>query len=391
MEICSAVCLFERQCGTAYLKAFDPPDADVDEEVEILLANCFTDLPVTDLIFTFTTDHNFCYTMIFGTLEHTFSIVILSEYVIPRQIFVFLNQVRAFLSDLREACVILDHVYESLRKWSVQNGCLDIPGNELEPLQQNSDVTGFNPFTYFEPLITVPTLWRTILSGGNILLHCPDPLTMSSAVFSVMSLVYPLAYRDPVMICASNEDPRLLRHHFEGIVAVIGNAPIDESMFHCVAISARNNRAGDTSADEQNLATKMTRVKRTIDSILNRQLMTNPYSDILEYPVVADDLGRYYPDEKMREAITIGEVRRFENTETFRQYRRSVTFREAFRQAFLSMDAATALRGKSAQHIKEILEKIKELEVMPEFVNDEHFQAVLHQHKKFARKRMREL
>lgn len=93
----------------------------------------------------------------------------------------------------------------------------------------------------------------------------------------------------------------------------------------------------------------------------------------------------------MREAITIGEVRRFENTETFRQYRRSVTFREAFRQAFLSMDAATALRGKSAQHIKEILEKIKELEVMPEFVNDEHFQAVLHQHKKFARKRMREL
>ena len=93
MEICSAVCLFERQCGTAYLKAFDPPDADVDEEVEILLANCFTNLPVTDLIFTFTTDHNFCYTMIFGTLDHTYSIVILSEYVINCQ--------RGFLPSMR--------------------------------------------------------------------------------------------------------------------------------------------------------------------------------------------------------------------------------------------------------------------------------------------------
>ena len=385
MEICSAVCLFERQCGAAYLKAIDPPEFNVENDLEILVANSFPDTPATDLIYTFTAGHNFCYTWIFGTEERAWSIVCLSQYVVPHQFYSLFVSLKGFLDDIGEPCLFLDHVYEFVRKWRIDDGMLEVPGQEAVPLQQNTDVTGFNPFLYFNAQVTVPSIWRAMISGGRILLRCSDPVVMSSAVFAAMSLLYPLAYREPVTICVSLDDPRLENERFEGMVAVLANAPVQDTKFDCVAVATRQNPVVDVAESQRIMLGKMARVKRTVDAVLNRQLLINPYSDLLEYPIVADDLIRYYPDEKMRGGITTDELRLFETTETFREYRRSVVFRDHFRQAFLSMDAQTALRGMSTQHLVEILDIIHELRKNPKYAHDAHFAAVLHKHKKIAR------
>ena len=389
MEICSAVCLFERQCGAAYLKAIDPPEFSAETDLEVLVANSFPDPRATDMIYTFTAGSNFCYTWIFGTEERTWSIVCLSQFAVPHQFYSLFVSLKGFLGDIAEPCLFLDHVYEFVRKWRVEDGVMEVPGQEPVPLQQNSDVTGFNPFLYFNAQVTVPCLWRTMISGGRILLRCSDAVVMSSAVFAAMSLLYPLAYREPIMICVSNDDPRLENERFEGLVAVLANAPVQDTKFDYVATGTRQSPVVDVAESQHIMLAKMARVKRTVDAVLNRQLLINPYSDLLEYPIVADDLVRYYPDEKMRGGITTEELRLFETTETFREYRRSVIFRDHFRQAFLSMDAETALRGMSAQHLTEILEIIGQLRKNPKYAHDAHFTAVLHRHKKIARMSVR--
>lgn len=395
-----ALVLFERSDdGMVFLKAVNPIEFDLDDELELLLGNCFS-CGVTrvynDIVYFFTTKKYYCYTWVFHTTEGLFSIVILSKCFVARAFFELFKSQRRMVNERNHdisPISLMDGMHEEMLSWRDVNGNLVITipeGEQLWKLTQNQSMKGFDPFELFNPEYSATVIWKAVLLGERILVRAANAAQMSAAICSVISLIQPFAYKESMLVCVSNDDPRLDNLRDYRLVGVTESVNVSEKLFeHNLWAYPRSHTY--TEEVRENIEAKTKRVKKTVDSFLDRLLIVNPYHDLLDYPAVDDNLKTCYPDKKLKNSITVDEFRQFELTETFHEYRKSVMFRDKFRHCFLGVSAEEALRGKSKQHLVAIREKLAKLIKSEKYRRDEHLVCVFKTHRLVAKKMIQDL
>ena len=373
---------------------FQPTTFPLDEEIQYLVMNCVPPTPISNPSFyCFSMLKYTGYAMFFEYKSNYYSLVLLSNFLYPNIFFEFLKDSQKLISSKNNLEEFVDSLWAILQNWKLtkkEKIKLQFPF-EIKEKKLNNDKEFFeeyDPFLIFPDTDSFQSVWKALLIGAPVLVVCNDEQSLTKGIFAILSLIMPYKYEGSILIAYDEHDPRLAHASDYPVVGIlksqkqyavgkfavtIEEGPIDE------------NLVGEFPAMREDFFCQ-TRNQRIVHLyLMDRVLLVNPYNDILGGPFVNDKL-----DEEMKpktNCLNAKELRMFERTETAIRWREQIIFRDAFRNAFLSVPAEDALNGLSISHLKHIKEFLEKQII--ERKGDEHMKSIMKKHLKIIHKRLK--
>jgi hypothetical protein len=251
----------------------------------------------------------------------------------------------------------------------------------------------FDPCRYFGRLADLAGLWRAILTNAGILIVGPNPEIVSNAVYSVISLVAPLQYRDPVLAFTRLGDPRFADvingSRFWKIVGTTNILAVERCEQFKMVMKVGVPMKDAESDIRKVLCQKTKRLLRKFEGELDDLLETDPYSDFIGAEFTLEDCRVIGSTDPKSSQLSPADVFEFQRTLTFAFWRESIALRENLRDSFLSMAPEEAVAGRQPYELDKMevaLQKIQE-----KFPGDVHWMAVIARHQHFIRRERRRL
>jgi hypothetical protein len=244
-------------------------------------------------------------------------------------------------------------------------------------------LTKFNPAHYFSPS-DVGSLWTCLFTGHPVLLLCHDSELASKAVFSALSLISPLEYSEPLCIWLTVTDPRFVSLVTDQSNLAIVATPSVDLAESCDRAKRKVFRVRDLgSSDDTGIASQYRlRVRRAVSIaryLLDNFLIYDMYYDVLERPMCSPSLDEELKEYRKYDLPTAEQFARWEQTETFKKWRRERDNKGAFRDAVLNTDPDVLFREKTREQL--LLIKARIGQIRKEFRTDAHVIAVLKRHR----------
>lgn len=382
-EFCKGLYLFKCNIGHSIqtLKCIETGTSSL-EDFDIILLNSFPYPVKEECVYSFSLSNQFCYSYVFNYEKEFFSIVIHATKLIPAIYMQFLSECKeSFHEAPSPPDVRLDLLWSLIQSWKIENNHFNVrfPRSHMI-LPFNIKLWCFEHFSVdiIPDSINLLDLWHSLLIRSPIFITANSAEVLSKVVFAVISLISPFPYRDHILICTSPDDDRLSNIGSYDIVATLGSEPIKAPppvISFCVPSIVETDRR----TQQHFIFDKTCRLEAIILELIDNALLSNPYADALNYPFVTDSLDEFVRNKKT--LFSIDDFRLFEKTWTLRKWRYAIRFRDSFRNAFLSFDPITALRGQSLQHLLQIQQFLDNL--ISNISNDAHFISVINLHRSY--------
>ncbi|OHT03960.1 hypothetical protein TRFO_28689 [Tritrichomonas foetus] len=267
----------------------------------------------------------------------------------------------------------------------------------------------------------VDQAWQALISNSGILIVSPDPRIASCAVSALLSLIEPLIYEDNVLFFTQRNDPRLAflfkeqtnttnienennsnlnennstgsdcfipkRKLLDYDVVAVDDELVAEKIKQdfglVIHINVLNNDNSVTVRDVY--SNKTLRLFRVFMAIMNMKLLTDPYFDILQREMSAQEIEETFPNELPQELYEP-----FQKTKTFQKWRYRKVDREQLRQAFLSVSPKESV--SKLKTVEDLLLAEKELNIiLKKFSRDLHIETVIKSNLSLIKKKLKKL
>jgi hypothetical protein len=234
-------------------------------------------------------------------------------------------------------------------------------------------------------------LWRALLTNSGVLILGPNPEIVSNAVYSVVSLVAPLQYREPVLVFTRLGDPRFADvingSRFGKIVGTTNILAFERCKQFKVVLKVEVPIRDHETEIRNVLSQKTKRLLTKFEGELDELLETDPYSDFIGTEFTLEDCRVIGSTDPKSKQLSPAEVFEFQQTMTFAFWRQSIALRGNLRDSFLSMSPEDAVAGRPPDELDKMevaLQKIQE-----KFPGDGHWMAVVDRHRHFIRRERR--
>lgn len=353
-----AACLFKRQASTIYPVLTLPEGSGPDIDIDYMLLNAFPKTSTNeDHYYEFTTPNKFCFTYVF---DRTNSIVVSTSSHVSSE---FFELIKNAMSSLADATPVdkLKVVWSSMMFYI-------------------NNTEGLHDFSMFPKKTNFLRIWKALFTSGGIYITAPNPEILTKAVDAILSLASPFKYTDPILMTFNQKDKRLCDISGYNIVATTNDIHINKNRKFAFEIHTKNIHQKHQVDVIAELRNRSSRLMKLTKFILDDNLLQNPYSDILEYPFVTDDIVKELGSEGTEDQWLAQDMLNFEQTQTLKDWRKSISFREQFRDAVLSMSPSTVLRLNSKQHLRFLFRKLKEIK--SRYNKDSHMKTVIRKTRK---------
>ena len=220
----------------------------------------------------------------------------------------------------------------------------------------------------------IESVWRALMTGNRVVIFGETPELASSATIAALSLVQPLIFSDKVLLYTDHRDERVKDQSY----VIIGTTDSSlRTLPNSFLVHVRGTQVGDMSETQRKYQDKTSRYYTVMLYLMDLELMTNPYFDLLEKFVNVWD--RELPNDLDRSLLE-----EMQSTESFKRWRRKKMSRDSIRTAFLSMSPADAVAKIPREKYDDVLEQIEIIRHF--FSSDVHFTAVLKAHAHEIRK-----
>jgi hypothetical protein len=395
-QIVDALCLLQINIQKIIrsLYYFQPKTFPLDEEIQYLVQNCIPEEPKSPTSFyAFSLLKSTGYSAFFKYKEETFALVIISKIQHPSIYFEFLRESVQYIEekDSLEKCV--DVLWKFLTTWKQKDqdkAYLNFPSyTRIKKLNDDAHVfDDYNPYRVFPEHQKFTTIWKSLFLGVPIKIIADDEEELTNAVFSVLALIQPYRYAGNPLFILNSHDPRLKNaseYLVVGVLKRINN--FVNGNFACTIEQAPVIDVEYDSMREEQLD-KMKRLQAIHLYLMDRILLINPYNDLLNGPYVNDSLEKEMKSKDNKGLFTAQEMRAFERSPTAIEFRKKNIYRDAFRNAFLSVPPEEVLAGKGVSNLQvllEILDKLKK-----DFNGDAHMSSVIKTHKRIINNMLEE-
>ncbi|OHS94205.1 hypothetical protein TRFO_11280 [Tritrichomonas foetus] len=377
------VLLFEKQNDKSNLIAQYPPKIDVPDSA-LISRLC---IPSTlyhskTEVFAFNTQSNYCFSYAFIFQNTPYSITIVSATLYASLYFDFLHAVDGSFLETNEKSDPMCRfglVKSLILSWATDNNndlIVNFPFDSfaLNLLTVSSWFVNFNVAPLSPYFMEV---WYAALMNEGVLIIAPTAEIASSAVFGILSMLDRLKYFDKILLYTEKCDPRykeILEHDLPYKIVGTTDPNLANGASHFSAIITIRANHFDNMFDQQHeFRTKTIRLFGYFLIQMNMQLMTDPYSDMLNKEVNVEELLKICNGEYPGEVF-----QKVQKTETFMKWRKHVSDREQLRDAFLSVPPKEAIKVIKPEFYELALEQLRI--ISNTYVRDQHFQSVLKQH-----------
>jgi hypothetical protein len=185
-------------------------------------------------------------------------------------------------------------------------------------------------------------------------------------------------FEDPLLLFTQPGDPRL-DHLSDYKLVATTDATLPRSSFKAV-VNARGCGVDSVGDLQQRYVQRTARYYSMLLNLMNVKLLSNPYFDILQFPL---DLNEFLLPSDLHPEL----IARIQFTKTFARWRQQKMSREQTRNAFLSLSPRKAVAIVQPADYDRALEQ---LEVIRNFsLRDGHLNAVLRVHMALIRRKRR--
>ena len=395
-HLVDAICLMEVNLEKVIrnLYYFQPSTFPLNEEIQYLVLNCVPPSPISKpSLYCFSMLKYTGYAMFFEFSNNFYSVVILSNFLYPTLFFEFLTESYKLLTAKDNLEEYINELWKILQNWILTEDeriSLQFPFDVRQKMLNNDKhfFEEFNPYLIFPDFDQFQSIWKALLIGAPVLVVCNDEQKLTDGVFAILSLIMPYKYEGSILIAFDEHDPRLKHASDYPVVGVLkSQKQFAQGKFAVIIEEGTVDKTQilDYNAMREDLFNQ-TRNQRIVHLyLMDRVLLVNPYNDVLEGPFVNDKL-----DEEMRpktNCLSATELRQFERTETAIRWREKILFRDAFRNAFLSVPAEDALNGLSQSHLKHVKQFLEKQII--ERKGDTHIVSIMKKHLKIINKKLK--
>jgi len=392
MAFLEGIVVLERSSnGFVRIVLSDPSDFCLVAQLEVV-SLCsfpfFSSESKSDKIFTFTTDSYYCYgynVLISGSF---YSIVLFANYLMPNLYKMLLKNIDMFFV---KQCIGFDIKYlVSIIKTLVIQWTVD-PNNDMCAYMFDSTYKvkapkcllfdEYDPLSYFSCTTEFINVWKCLMTKKTVLVMCDSPEILEDSIYSLLSLVTPFVFKDPILLTYNKYDPRLYDNSKSySIIGVVSSTDI--SIPHSVHIVLHASKTSIKLSSQELIITKKkaSLLYEIICHISDRNLETDPYHELLGFPIIGEDINDIMSSEMKRKTLNYQELKTFESTKTFQGWSISRRFRSIVRDAFLSSSAKELMVKKTTDELKAILKYIPF--IIKAYPNDNHLKSVFKNHRR---------
>lgn len=336
----------------------------------------------------------FYHSLMFMYNHQVYAIVIATRRPFASLLTTFLKQIKEqFLaSTIPEPHDGFTYVTSIISTWprgAVESAILTFPTSSLQIQFDYSHFSyvQFNPKRYFA-VEECPKMWKALIVGDPILIICPTADIASKACFAAFSLISPLLFDDQCILWLHESDSRYAELE-SGSTAYKVVASPSEKLMNChqfkVIINLTDMKKPSHDINIQEEMQKMTtKLLKMILGELDMLLGIDAYSDFVEKKFATDHFNQMIKEFGKGDNITINDYSRFEESETFKRWRKSQAMRSNLRDALLSYVPEDNFKNRTHKELLQIMEGIESIKV--KFWNDAHVMAVLKHHQKLVEK-----
>ena len=412
-------------------------------DFEIIKCLCFSEDNFVNGVYVFNTDDYYFYVYSFKYSQNNnendkkdsvkSAIIIITSYLRPNLYLNFLDSIDQTFEQMNvesDGLCRFGLVFSLLSSWSTDND-----GDLLVNYPQGVFKIILDDFNYWttsfgvDPLCPyVENAWTSFLSNQGVLFICPDPPTCTAAIAALLALIEPVSCEEKMMLYTNKDDPRFERFLngeysiaattdesvFEKVSSKFGYVlkindsfnhknELDKYLKNCIETGAssklkkksktKTNDEEDNknkNNDEIDLKTffeqKTYRLFRVLIATMNMKVLNDPYFDILEKEITAQDIEGLFPNEFKKEIIE-----GIQKTRTFKKWRHRKVDREQVRAAFLSATPQEAVE-KIPEDIGSLTLCLEELnKILCKFNRDLHLSTVIKHNISLVQKKLKKL
>ena len=400
-KIYEAICLLRNSREKGLQIVLRNPNKLIISQNNLKIFNsAFPDNPkIENIIYSTSYGQNLCYIWSFSYENEQNSIFIVSKRSLTTEFLKLLRDSQLKLNN-KTPEDIFRIILECLKKWNFENGKIL---NAITPscsykISVNPNfitLSAFDPKLWLKKKLPIKNIWKALISNKNILVYGESPDRVSFAVFSLMSIISPLKYFENFLPYTRKGDPRY-NEILQGekkwrIVGTTDRELLTKcKQFDFMAVLPRISKRKTLTIDSI-LSTENATVDKEIKTLTSElllklmdqfdlMLMEDPYFDILGQKFTQQKMEKIISQKDINFPLSVNDFLLFQESQTFKEWRKTIIFRETFRDAFLSFDPHETLEKRTYDELLKIKAIIPRMQQV--FQKDLHMTCVIkgHQH-----------
>ncbi|EAX90415.1 hypothetical protein TVAG_488690 [Trichomonas vaginalis G3] len=396
--ICDAICLMEVNAEKVIhnLYYFLPSSFNLESNIQYIVLNCLPDTPMPPpSYFIFSSLNYLCYCYYFQFQENNYVLILLSKQLLPKLLFEFLHDSSEYIETQTSLEDIVKHLWETISVYTrtdIFSGgqTYQFPtGKEMYTSDEDStEYDCYDPFNEFPMTSKIPILWKALLIGEPVKLLSKNEVDLTHALFSLMNIINPYKFEGQVLVVLNQHDPRLAHASDYPITATLSNISRSAKGSFKHTIFQGQCLPGSNLGMKNALLERTEKVRTVHAYLMDREIMVNPYNDIINGTYIGDQLKDEMKNYKQNGTLSPQEMYKFGLTQTAIRFRLRNTLRESFRDAVLSVPPEDFMKRLKKEDFPTIIKFIEDhLNV---YEKDQHMFSVLKKHKKLFKQQLKE-
>lgn len=354
-------------------------------------------------IFVFTVPAGMCYSIAFPFNNEYFMITVVSKERIPHLFCSFLLDAhKDFTASEEEISPVnrLDYIYAVLNSWRMDYCKINDDGKRIFEFHSATHNYKFgesyllfkqySPYVMFSDERGLLKSWKSLLVsncketghvnknfGNGVLVVGKTREELFIDVFAVASLV-PFPYRGNILITTSQFDARLVSDEYDLVGVLEENLQSVKKSFDVILYHSK--KSNPDGLLEASINRKNALVREILLYLMDRELTQNPFNDFFQGEYVNSHLNDEMSPPKKEQTFVADDFISCSKTQTVIEWRKSVIFRDAFRESFLSCipeDTMKIIKEEDYPKIESFLDEIQAF-----FASDHHVKSVIKIYKK---------
>ena len=237
----------------------------------------------------------------------------------------------------------------------------------------------YNPAHYIGEK-NLEKVWHSLISNTGVLIIGDNPGHISCAVYSALSLIAPVKFCEPMLIYTRYGDMRfadmICGESKWKIVGTSNRLPLERcKQFETVIVLQRPTKHKSNKDIREKFNKRTSFMVKHIEAQLNKNLMKDPFSDILQKPLAKDQIRDIV--NKMQD-IKLKELSSFLESQSFVEWRYAALFRPQFREAILSFSPEAVLKNRTDDDLDIITKELRRYKKRSQ--QDTHLKTVINKY-----------
>lgn len=387
---CASLVKFDRSNGAHIVQTIPADFNFCDEENFVATCSFAESSRQANSIHASTVASGHCYHWAFMWQNEQYAITLKSHHLYASLFLKFLHDAQISYEKL-DPSVRLTKIWEYLCSWEFDgvNIAVKTPKKTYSVVGSDSafiTYADFDPTVWLPETIDVDKVWQTVLSGAGILVVGSTPEIVSNAVFSLLSMIAPLKYSDPFLAYSKLGDPRFADvingSTFWKIVGTTNTLAAERCKQFKIIIKLTHTATHTRDDYRKELRSQTLRILHKFENVMNDLLDKDPYRDFLGRDIPVDKCNMLHL--ACKQVGSLKNLKDFASSNTFHEWQRVISVRDAFRDSFLSCSPEEAVVNRTVEDLQQMESILGYLKT--KYSNDGHVMAVIKAHAHMIRK-----